>query len=75
MGAQNNQSKKWSLIEALSNTLFSFGISVYIQWAIFPYFGIHVSLSTNISLVLIFMAVSVVRGYFFRRFFNWLLTR
>lgn len=73
--ASSTQSKTWSFIESLTNTLSSFVLSVWIQWMIFPYFGIDVSLATNVAIVLIFMGVSLVRGYFIRRFFNWLAHR
>lgn len=69
------QSKGWSLVEALANSVSSFFLSVFVQWLIFPWFGIHVSLASNALIVGIFMGISIVRGYFFRRFFNWLLAK
>lgn len=69
------QSKRWSFIEAATNSVTSFFLSVFVQWLIFPWFDIHVSLASNALIVAIFMGISIIRGYFFRRFFNWLTTR
>lgn len=71
----NGQTKRWSLLEAVANNVISFGISVFAQWAVFPLFGIHVGLTTNVALVLMFTAISLVRSYALRRLFNWLTMR
>ncbi len=64
-----------SLLEAWSNTIFSTVIGIITQVITFPWFGIHVSLASNVALGLIFMLVSVARNYCVRRFFNWWATR
>lgn len=69
------QSKLWSVFETVANTATSFCLSVFIQWLIFPWFGIYVDFATNVYIVLVFMTLSLVRGYFIRRFFNWLGNR
>ncbi len=70
--ARKRQSRRKSLAEAIASSLIGFGISVAVQAYIFPFFGVHVALSTNIALVLIFTVVSIVRSYCVRRFFEWI---
>ena len=50
------QSRRMSLIEAITNVALGFGLAVLTQIAVFPLFGLRVSLSDNVSLGLIFMA-------------------
>lgn len=70
--ARPRQSRKKSLVEAIVNSLLGFWLSVAVQAYIFPFFGVHVALSTNIALVLIFTLVSIARSYCVRRFFDWI---
>jgi uncharacterized membrane protein YagU involved in acid resistance len=64
------QSRLWSLIEAWTNTLVGYLINVGIGVVVFPLFGATFTLAQNFSIGLIFVAVSVVRGYLIRRLFN-----
>lgn len=66
------QSRKKSLAEALCNSIGGFGLSVAIQAWVFPIFGVHVALSTNVALVCVFTVVSVARSYCVRRIFDWI---
>lgn len=63
------QHKVMSIIEAVCNSLVSFITGMITQIIIFPFFGIHISVSSNAMLVVIFMAVSFVRSYVIRRAF------
>jgi hypothetical protein len=54
------------------STFIGWFISMGSQIAILPWFGIHVPVSTNLYISLIFTVISVIRGYFVRRLFNWL---
>lgn len=65
------QSKKQSFIESLINQVSGFIISVLIYALIFPIFDINVPFITNIWITLCFTAVSVIRSYFIRRYFNY----
>jgi hypothetical protein len=38
---------------------------------VFPLFGIHIPMSSNIAIGIIFTFVSLVRSYVLRRLFNW----
>ena len=65
-----SQDRKKSFLEAFTNTSLGLATSFVVQLIIYPALGIEVSLSQNIFITLIFFTVSVVRGYFVRRFFN-----
>lgn len=65
------QSKRHSFVEACAGTAFGFVVAFISQLLIYPKYGIVVSLGTNLSLTAIFTAISIVRGYYVRRLFNW----
>jgi hypothetical protein len=64
------QSKKFSRIEALTNVVAGFLTSMLIQALVYPLFGIKTSLSTDFYITIIFLVVSYIRSYLFRRLFN-----
>ncbi len=64
------QSKKKSLIEAVTGTVAGLIVSFVIQLIIYPLLDIPVSLGQNIIITTVFFAVSIIRGYLIRRFFN-----
>ncbi len=66
------QTAKWSALETVSSTLLGFGIAMLSQMLIFPLYGIQASLNVNFQITCWFTIVSLLRGYFVRRFFNWL---
>ena len=70
------QSKRWSLIEAATNTIVGYALAVATQCAVFPLFGVHVSVAENLALGLVFTAASFIRGYALRRLFeHWTIPR
>lgn len=69
------QSRLHSLIESVFNIVIGFGVAIGAQLAIFPLFGIQISLSQNLGIGFLFTLVSLVRSYALRRFFNFLHTR
>ena len=64
------QSKIESLIESIINTSLGFLVALITQILIYPLFDIEVSFGDQTLLALIFTAVSLVRGYVVRRYFN-----
>ena len=64
------QSKRGSLIEAVTNTAVGYALAVATQFAVFPLFGLQVGVIENLGLGLIFTVVSVLRGYALRRVFE-----
>jgi hypothetical protein len=65
------QSRLGSILETIANQAVGFVLSVLTYTIIFPVLGIASSLSMNISLTLIFTALSMLRSYSLRRLFNW----
>lgn len=69
---QEQQSKKWSMFESLTNVSVGFILALLIQIVVFPLYGIATSFADNATIAGIFTAVSIIRGYSIRRLFNWL---
>jgi hypothetical protein len=64
------QSRKLSIIEATINAFIGYWISFVAQLVIYPRFGGHFSIKDNICIGLLFAALSIIRGYTIRRWFN-----
>lgn len=64
------QTRLESGIETVTNTIIGYSIALVSQILIFPLYGIRVSLETNLWIGLWFTAVSLLRGYALRRWFN-----
>ena len=69
------QSRLMSLVESLANVLVGYGVAVATQMAVFPLFGLTVTITENLLIGLIFTAVSIVRSYALRRGFEALRVR
>jgi hypothetical protein len=65
------QTRFQSMVEAWANVLIGWLVAVTSQVLIFPLFGIQVPLSTNIKISIFFTAISIIRSYSLRRFYNW----
>lgn len=65
-----NQTRLGSFIEAWINVLIGFTINFIANLCIFPLFGMHISLSDNFLMGLIYTIISVARSYVIRRWFN-----
>ena len=64
------QSKRLSIIEAITNTIVGLSTSFVIQLIIYPAMNIEVKISQNVIITCVFFTVSILRGYFIRRLFN-----
>ena len=64
------QSKKQSLIESLTSTTIGIIIGIVLNLTILPIFGYPVSVVDSLWISLIFTAVSIIRSYIIRRWFN-----
>lgn len=65
------QTKIGSLIESAMNIAIGFGVALLSQMIVFPLVGIHgVGLATNLEISAYFTAISLVRSYLVRRWFN-----
>ena len=64
------QTKKSSLLEVSLNVGTGYFLALATQAVVFPWLGIEVSLWEGAGLAGIFTAISILRGYVFRRVFN-----
>ena len=61
-----------SALEASFNVLIGYLVSVAANILILPLFGYAVTVADSFAIGLAFTAVSLVRSYALRRWFNWL---
>ncbi|MGH6846564.1 MAG: DUF7220 family protein [Methylocella sp.] len=64
------QSRRMSLVESLTNVAVGYGIAVATQALVFPWFGLHTSISDDLAIGGIFTVVSILRSYLMRRLFE-----
>ena len=64
------QSRRMSLIEAITNVAVGYALAVVTQIVVFPRFGLHPSLGENLAIGALFTAVSLLRSYALRRLFE-----
>lgn len=64
------QTKTHSVIESIINILIGLGFGFAGQILIFPLYGMEVSIATNIQISIWFTAISFLRSYLIRRWFN-----
>ena len=64
------QTKRQSLIETLTSVFVGWLIGVILNMLVLPLFDYDVNLTDGVLISIIFTAVSVVRSYVVRRFFN-----
>jgi hypothetical protein len=60
------QSRRLSLIEAITNVVVGYALAVATQMVVFPWFDLNPSLGENLALGLVFTAISLIRGYALR---------
>ena len=64
------QSRRMSLIEAVTNVIVGYGLAVITQIVVFPRFGLDVSIGENLALGAVFVGISLLRSYALRRLFE-----
>lgn len=69
-----SQSRRMSLVEAITSTCVGYALAVIVQVVAFPIFGFDIRLVDNLLLGAIFTAVSLTRSYALRRLFERRLT-
>jgi len=65
-----SQSRAQSMIESAANVVIGYMVALGSQLVVFPMFGVHLPLHDNLLIGLWFTAISLVRSYFVRRWFN-----
>lgn len=63
------QTRSMSMIEAITNTLVGFVMSILLQLLMTAALSIQMSLDQNLIMSLVFTVASVARGYLVRRMF------
>lgn len=66
------QKRSHSLIETVFSTALGFLATLGAQFVIYPLFNISTTFTTNFLLTCFFTIISIARGYFVRRLFNWM---
>jgi uncharacterized membrane protein len=69
------QSRTMSVVETVVQNVVGFVIAMAVQALVLPFWGFHPTLAENFWITFIFMAISVIRSYIFRRLFEWLEAR
>ena len=65
------QSMRGSMIEAWTNIAIGFGINYCANLVVLPIAGLDVTMGGAFLIGVIFTAISVVRSFAIRRFYNW----
>jgi hypothetical protein len=64
------QSRRLSLLEAMTNVFVGYALAVLTQLIVFPWFGLTTSLQDNLAIGAAFVVVSFIRSYALRRVFE-----
>ena len=63
------QSRTMSMVEGAANFVVGYVLAIATQIVVFPRFGLEAALSEHLAIGLVFLGVSLVRGYLLRRLF------
>ena len=64
-----------SLVEAATNVVVGYVLAIATQIVVFPLFGLEAALGEHLAIALVFIVVSLARGYLLRRLFERLRCR
>ncbi len=70
-----SQAKRHSLLEACISTAIGFVVAFVSNYVIMRAFGFTLTLGQNFWITVFFTVVSVIRGYYVRRMFNYFHTK
>ena len=59
-----------SMVETATNVVVGYGLAIATQMVVFPWFGIETGLAEHMTIGLLFVGVSLARGYLLRRLFE-----
>ncbi len=66
------QTKKMSMYETIIGTAIGFIVSLVLVNIVLPFYGFNVEMGQSVMITLIFTVASILRGYWVRRFFNYI---
>ena len=64
------QSRIMSMVEAVTNVVVGYVLAIATQIVVFPWFGIETGMREHMTIALVFVGISLVRGYLLRRVFE-----
>lgn len=64
------QTRWMSFVEAVTNIVVGYGLAVLTQIIVFPFFGLHATLSENLLIGGLFTLTSLGRSFILRRAFE-----
>ena len=64
------QSRRMSLVEAVTNVAVGYGLAVTMQMLVFPLFGLDASVVDNLLIGGVFTVTSIARSFSLRRLFE-----
>jgi hypothetical protein len=64
------QSRAMSIVEAATNVVVGYVLAIMTQIVVFPWLGIEAALHEHLAIGLIFVGISLTRGYLLRRLFE-----
>ena len=65
-----SQTHVQSAFEALTNVVVGYGLAVAAQFAVFPVFGLAVTVPQSLGIGAVFTGMSIIRSYLLRRLFD-----
>lgn len=66
------QTPRGAIIEAWTNIAVGFSVNYFANFALLPLVGVHVTAGDNFMLGWCYTAISIIRSYALRRFFNFI---
>ena len=73
--AQLGQTQPMSLLESMASVISGYLLTVMIQFYLFPFFGIQVSLEDTLLMSLCIVMIAFLKNYSVRRLFNYFYQR
>ncbi|MGK0290107.1 MAG: hypothetical protein ACI86H_001562 [bacterium] len=70
MSDSKGQSKKMSIFESIFSVVGGYLLTVIIQYFIYPFFGIHISMGKTLFISILIVFASFLKNYTVRRVFN-----
>ena len=67
---RDGQSVLGSFIEAMLNSAIGYSVAILSQYLIFPLYGVHLPVTSHLTMGLWFTIISIFRSLFLRRLFN-----
>ena len=74
-GFGKKQTSKGSALECVTNIVASVFINFLVTMFVYPFVGVHIPISSNIGITMVFLLVTLMRMYILRSWFNMIMVR